>query len=662
MTHAVRRRCAWLGIAMLLGVLAGCGGESSVSVGVPTDNNGPLIVGQVLMPNGQLAAVPSTWERLASAVVARVEALVNGTVRPVGGGVGVRLTRIGNANIVNGQIRNAITVAAANTGPDGGFGIHLPTGTSPNTCRFLMEVGSGRTLTRAFVDREQVTVDFESEAVVRLVLQQIGNGAAQLCDLDAGDLGSIRGAVESSDHEAFGDTASAANSAAVIAASSDPAVQAAISQAFGQATPPPVATNTASVPPTLTATVPLPTATQPGATATAQATRTNTAAPTRTSTGGPTSLPTRTNTLAPSNTPSATSTATGVPTGTAAATATFTVSPTRTPTAISTATIVATGTATAPVTVTFTFTRTPTVVVTPTATPAMPEINLGVIAGTAGLAVDLPVVLVARGAAFAAVSSDIEFDSAALSVSTTNGVPACAIDARLAGLKEVLASASDIGGGRTRLRVGVIARDNNAVISSGVLYSCRFLIAPSASGSVALRNAAAAAGQQAQPIAVVGGDGRIEVAEAPTSLGLVAGTVAAVGGTAEVMGVLDARDQLLAAVSTDIRFPADRLRAVVGGSGDPDCGLDDEIAALGKTLLVAALPADGGGRPGVRVGVIGANSNTALPAGEPATLFRCRFIVQSGGGPINLEQSAEAASLSAQPAGLFGPSGSISVQ
>ena len=84
---------AWLCAAVLLWLTAGCGGESSVSVGGPPANNGPVVKGQVLAPSGRLASAPSTLERLANAVVARVEALVANNVFPVGGGIEVRLRR-----------------------------------------------------------------------------------------------------------------------------------------------------------------------------------------------------------------------------------------------------------------------------------------------------------------------------------------------------------------------------------------------------------------------------------------------------------------------------------------------------------------------------------------------------------------------------------------
>src|SRR5690606_30575289 len=114
-------RRAWLGAATLLWLVAGCGGESSVSVGVPTENNGPVLSGQVAMPNGRLAAAPSALERVVAAVVARAEALVAGNVRAVGAGIEVRLVRIGPSNVRTGAIRGGDVVNRAITETDGSF-------------------------------------------------------------------------------------------------------------------------------------------------------------------------------------------------------------------------------------------------------------------------------------------------------------------------------------------------------------------------------------------------------------------------------------------------------------------------------------------------------------------------------------------------------------
>jgi hypothetical protein len=632
------RPYAWLGLAATL-LLASCGGESSVSVGVPTDNNGPTISGTVSMPNGQVAAAPSALERLAEAVVTRVEALVSGTVRPVGSGVTLRVREIGPENIVGGRIKGGRVTFTGTTGNGGAYAIKLPTGTSPETCRYMLEVGSGDTLTRAFVDDLHVDIDFQSEAAVRLVLDEIRRKTTTLCALAADDLRNIRTAVVNSNREVFGDSASAVNAAAFAAASADPNVQAAIDVALGAPTPLPTTTNTA--PPTLTATaVPSATQTVPP-TSTVPPTRTNTTVPTRTPTSvvppTNTSVPTRTNTAGP------TSTATTVPTNTSVPTSTLTSVPTATHTVAPTNTAAPTNTEAPTATATPIPTNTvPTNTAVPTATvtPEASSVDVGVVLGTAGAEVVVPVTFTNRGGGIAAVSTDIEYDAEALAVVISGGKPACTIDSRLASSKQVIASVAEIGGEAQRLRVGVIGLDNNQVISSGVLFSCRFRIAIDAPASITLLNTPEAASQQAAPVAVVGTDGRIDVSAAPATLALSAGT-AATGAT-------------LAAVATDIRFDAEGLEP----DGATPCAVSAAAAAAGKTLLYTSLAVDAQDRAGVRIGVIDRDGAAALADGA---VFTCRFRVLAASGSISLIHQPEGATPAAAPVALAGAPGAIEV-
>ncbi|MDX2166990.1 MAG: cohesin domain-containing protein [Deltaproteobacteria bacterium] len=633
------RPYAWLGLAATL-LLASCGGESSVSGGVPTDNNGPTISGTVSMPNGQVAAAPSALERLAAAVVARVEALVSGTVRPVGAGVEVRVREIGPQNISGGRITGGRVTFRGSTGAGGAYAIKLPTGTSPETCRYILEVGSGSTLTRAFVDDLLVDIDFESEAAVRLVLDEIRRKTTTLCGLDAGDLHGIRRAVMQSTREVFGDSASAVNAAATAAAASDPGVQSAISIALGAPTPAPTSTHT--VPPTLTATaVPTATRTVPP-TQTVPPTATSTRAPTRTATN--TVPPTRTDTPAPTNTATTVPTNTSVPTSTLTPvpTATFTTAPSNTPVPTNTATAVPTNTR-----------PTDTAIPTPTATPQASSVDIGAVAGNAGAEVEVPVTFTNRGGAIAALSTDIEYDGDALAVVTNGGKPACTIDGRLAGSKQVVASVGTVGGEAQRLRIGVIGLDNNQLITSGVLFRCRFRIAIDAPATITLVNTSEAASDQAAPVAVVGSDGRIDVTASAAALGLVAGTAAA-GSVTTVTARLVSSGTTLAAVATDIRFDAAALEA----DGGSPCAVTAAAAAAGKTLLYASLPADGAQRAGVRIGVIDRGGAAALPDGA---VFTCRFHVLATSGSISLTHQPEGATPEAAPVALAGAPGAIEV-
>src|SRR5262249_6829668 len=156
-----RRLCrSWLAAAAIGLLLTGCGGSSSVTSGFPP-GQGPVVGGTVSMPNGVVAAAASTLGRLAQALITRVEALVAGNVQPGASGVEVRLVQIGEGNIVGGAIQGGEVVFRGTTGDDGAYSVRLPSGTTPDTCRFYVEVGADRTLTRAFVYSERVDVDFQ---------------------------------------------------------------------------------------------------------------------------------------------------------------------------------------------------------------------------------------------------------------------------------------------------------------------------------------------------------------------------------------------------------------------------------------------------------------------------------------------------------------------
>lgn len=290
-----KRGFTWLVAGACVSLLVGCGGSSSVAF---PPGSSPVIGGMVSMPNGEVAAAPSALARLARAVVAPVEALVAGNVEPVGDGVAVRLIQIGENDIVNGEIQNGTVVSMAVTNSAGLYAVHLPLDSSVDTCRFYLEVGSSadRTLTRAFVyaaDPGRVDVDFQSEATVRLLLDQIRVGATSLCALTPAGIKLVSEAVAASDAQVFGDTAAAVNSSATVAAATDPGVQTAIAIAIGAFTPAATATNTARpaatatatatvAPPTATSSLPTPTRTKPTRTPTHVPTRT--VPPTRTST------------------------------------------------------------------------------------------------------------------------------------------------------------------------------------------------------------------------------------------------------------------------------------------------------------------------------------------------------------------------------------------
>jgi hypothetical protein len=173
-----------------------------------------------------------------------------------------------------------------------------------------------------------------------------------------------------------------------------------------------------------------------------------------------------------------------------------------------------------------------------------------------------------------------------------------------------------------------------------------------------LENTPEAAGPLANPIAVLGSDGRIDVGAAPPSLGLSAGT-AALGQPVEVTATLHARGTALAAVATDIAIDPAQLSVAESG-GAPDCTLAAPVAAAGKELFAKQLSS--GGQTLLRVGVLGPENDSSLPEpGAPLALFTCRFVVQVAGTTIELSHAPEGASPAAQPVALVGDAAPITV-
>jgi hypothetical protein len=631
-------------------------------------------------------------ERFAAELVARVQALIADNVFPAPD-VDVDLVLIGPDDISAGVIVGGTVTHTSVTNEFGQYQVQLNFDTTADTCRYLVQVGSASdgTLTRAFVfsTTEPVNIDFQSEATVRLILEEIAAGEADLCEFDADDIASIHGAVVDSDQVVSGNTIAELNAAATSAAANDPNVQAAIADAIGQPTVvPATATNT-----------PQPTATRtPTSNATGTPTQTITVRPTRTDTPTPesetpTAEPTVTSsvTQTPTGTPliTVTSTATSVATATVPMpTATFTVVP---PTATftvapPTATVSPDATFTNTPTLTPTRTNTPTVTPTatmpdtPTSTPTLtptesliPEVNLGlgsgtaaVFVGAAGATVEIPVSLVTRDVSLSAIANDIDFDGTFLRVRMIKGMPDCVVEPDLMDSKSIFALVSDLGGGLTRLRVGFVAKDNNSELPDGVLYRCRFEIDINApSGGIALSNVPSASSPQGDDVFVIGNDGRIEVEGAGATLGLSAGTAGA-GATVSVSATLHARGAELSAIATDIEFDPALVTVADDGSG-PDCEIDPSIGSgtvLDKEIFSIVGDAEVSGLQILRIGLVSRENNLVLPeeSSEGLGVFTCRFVVQAASGTISLQQSASGSDPSGQEVGLVGVPGTITVQ
>ncbi|MGD0950558.1 MAG: hypothetical protein ABSA52_24475, partial [Candidatus Binatia bacterium] len=412
---------------LLCTLIAGCGGGNS-EVTVVSNNQppaGPTISGTVRLPNGQLAQIdPSLLQRFAELAVQEAEALT-GNVSPVPN-VQVTLTLLGS----DGNPKACNECGSALTNAQGQYQLNLPAGSDQDSCRYMVSVGDieQETLTRAFVfsTTEPVDIDFASEAVVRMIMNQVKIAGANLCSFTAATIGATVSAIHNMVGQLSGSNVSDINFQAVQTATAAPPIQATLGIATVTPTPAPQ-TQTPTAPPSATPTTPplrTPTPTTTPVTPSAtpvKPTATRTATPV---TPSVTPVTPSVTPVTPSRTPT-TPLATTTPTPTLTATAPASATPTNTP--IPTATPTATPTFTATATPTNTPTSTPTLTATPTLTPSPtqtstaaatpPHITIGDTSGAPGSQVTVAISLTKNGPNIVTVGNPltIDFDPAVLS-------------------------------------------------------------------------------------------------------------------------------------------------------------------------------------------------------------------------------------------------------
>jgi hypothetical protein len=183
--------------------LAGCGadGTSSLHIPPPNPNPGPSVSGTVYAPNGQFAASERWWQwadvlRLMPAAFAALQGEL-----PVTSEESVSLSKLDPAEAAHGDPETGqYLLAKGATDPaDGTYLISSNQLADPQTDsqggEIIVQVGSGETLTRAFVLPCTTGTDYcadinaANEAVVRLVLNRLLQApAVQLTDFTADGL------------------------------------------------------------------------------------------------------------------------------------------------------------------------------------------------------------------------------------------------------------------------------------------------------------------------------------------------------------------------------------------------------------------------------------------------------------------------------------------
>lgn len=273
----MRRKGNWPGIAAVgfTVVFAACGTESNLDVRHPPPPQTPQVQvrvgGQVRMPDGRVAQREAWFAAGWTVLAKRAEALFAANVRPVGAGVRVALGILSPGGSLDGPL------VTTSTDANGRYELVLPDSRDPaSVCRYVVYVGDAASgsLTRAFLTAadDQQDIDFQTEALVRLVLDRASSGF-DLCAASVTELRAMLSHIRLMPDVIVGTNAADVNLKARQVVGADETLQAVLDAAMGP-TPTPVRT--------------------PRFTFTASPTRTFT--PTRTSTGTRTQTPTRTNT------------------------------------------------------------------------------------------------------------------------------------------------------------------------------------------------------------------------------------------------------------------------------------------------------------------------------------------------------------------------------
>jgi hypothetical protein len=196
-------------LAVCLGLsAAGCGSDGTADVTlIPTPRAiVPAVNGTVLAPNGDFAAANS-WRRWACAfsLVSPAQAqtcLMD--LMPAGGILNVALWQVDFIDAKDGEIDSPRLLSQARTDPEqpGLYEIVDQALQNLDTCRFMVAVGGGTSLTRAFAIDHTTNIDAVSEAPV------------QLCDFTTAALANIVQKVRNAACSAKGDTVAEINQSA----------------------------------------------------------------------------------------------------------------------------------------------------------------------------------------------------------------------------------------------------------------------------------------------------------------------------------------------------------------------------------------------------------------------------------------------------------------
>ncbi len=220
-------------VAALTGLLslAGCGSDGSSGIDVrPGDTPQANITGIVYGPGGAIAMHKAWWD---VGLVSSAFALLPGVTLPVGPGQPVSLSQVDIVDAGDGVIdHDQPLIPLTFTNFEGRYSIIAPEAEDVTSCRKMVSVGSGTALTRSFVYRKSpVDIDATSEAMVRVILDNVAQTRHQLCNFSSDELIQIYDKVFVAASTARGDNVADLNQAAYVRARGNRDVQAALAAA-----------------------------------------------------------------------------------------------------------------------------------------------------------------------------------------------------------------------------------------------------------------------------------------------------------------------------------------------------------------------------------------------------------------------------------------------
>jgi len=192
----------WAAAACLATLIAGCGNDGSSGASIPGSQMQVVasVQGTILAPDGQFAAAERWWWPKGLHFAQPAYAVTQ--FEPIQSIEHLALYFVQAADAAHGDTNTSrVTKNDVLSLPDGKYQVVNNALTDiEGSCRLMLQVSSGSLATRGFVLRhDNNDIDAASEVTVRLILKEIHDTSAQLCDFSVQELQTITDLVRSQD-------------------------------------------------------------------------------------------------------------------------------------------------------------------------------------------------------------------------------------------------------------------------------------------------------------------------------------------------------------------------------------------------------------------------------------------------------------------------------